>query len=160
MHTLERKNSGFHQDHSMSADAARVTIDRHNRGPSPERSDPYIEWALRFELGLQRAFERIRDWYRNAASLADEDLEAPSRETIIQAIRVIDQLKHQVMDRVAPEGTKLLEFRGVSLDSGGEISIELGSGPLAVTYRVESDGTATRMTFKNCKLIRTEQISR
>jgi len=96
----------------------------------------------------------------SAAALADEDLEAPSRETIVRAIEIINQLKVLVMDRVAPATATLLNLKGASLGSGGEISLELGSGPFAVTYRIESDGTVTELFFKNSRLIRRDQILR
>lgn len=145
----------------MSSAGARVAMVPHVSGaPSSERSDPYMEWALRFDQDLMRAGERIRTWYRSSAQLADEDLEAPSRVAFSRAIEAISQLKTMVMDRVAPTTAKLLDLKGVSLGSGGEISFELASGPFAVTCRVESDGGITQMYFKNNQLFRREHIPR
>lgn len=155
----DNQSAGF-RDYSISANTARVVMVQHACGPSPERSDPYMEWALRFEQGLKRADERIRVWSRDAASLADEDMEAPSRETIVRAIEIINQLKVLVMDRVAPATATLWNLKGVSLGSGGEISLELGSGAFAVTYRIESDCSVTELLFKNNRLIRRGQVPR
>ncbi|MCC6677088.1 MAG: hypothetical protein IT436_08085 [Phycisphaerales bacterium] len=159
MLTLDHPTAGF-RDYSISAASARVALAQLTCGPGPERSDPYTEWAIRFDQGLKRVDERIRVWSRDAAAFADEDLEAPSRETIVRAIEVINQLKLLVMDRVAPATATLLNVKGVSLGSGGEISLELGSGPFAVTYRIESDGTVTELFFRNNRLIRRDQIQR
>ncbi len=159
MLTLDHPTAGF-KDYSLSAASARVVMVQPACGPSPERSDPYMEWALRFDQGLKRVDQRIRDWSRDAAAIADEELEAPSRETIVRAIEIINQLKVLVMDRVAPATATLLNLKGASLGSGGEISLELGSGPFAVTYRIESDGTVTELFFKNSRLIRRDQILR
>lgn len=159
MLTLDHPTAGF-KDYSLSAGSTRVALVQPACGPSPERSDPYMEWALCFDQGLRRVDQRIRDWSRDAAALADEDLEAPSRETIARALEIINQLKVLVMDRVAPSTATLLNLKGVSLGSGGEISLELGSGSFAVTYRIESDATVTELFFKNNRLIRRDQIPR
>lgn len=159
MLALDSPTAGF-RDYSMSAASACVAIVQPAGAASPERSDPYMEWALRFDQGLKRADERIRAWARDAAALADEDLEPPSRETIVCAIEIVNQLKVLVMDRVAPATATLLNLKGASLGSGGEISLELGSGPFAVTYRIESDGTVTELFFKNNRLVRREQFPR
>lgn len=157
MHTLDHPTTGF-QDYSISAASARLATIRPACGPSSERSDPYTEWALRFDQGLKRVDERIRVWSREAASLADEDLEAPSREAIVRAIEIVNRLKELVMDRVAPATAKLLNLNGVSLGSDGEISFELGSGPFALTYRIESDGAVTELFFLYNQLIRRSRI--
>ncbi len=159
MLTLDHATAGF-RDYSVSAASARVAMVQPAGGPSPERSDPYVEWALRFDQGLRRADERIRGWSRDAAALADEDLEAPARDTTVRAIEIINRLKVLVMDRVAPSTATLLNLKGASLGSGGEISLELAAGPFAVTYRVESNGTVTELFFKNNRLIRRSQIPR
>lgn len=159
MPTLEHPSASF-RDYSVSAASTRVAIDQYSRGPGLERSDPHTEWAIRFDQGLKRAEERIRAWSRDAGALADEDLQAPSRDAMDRAIEVINLLKVLAMDRVPPAQTTLLNLRGVSLGSGGEISLELGAGPLAVTYRVESDGAVTELHFMNNRLIRRDQIPR
>lgn len=147
-------------DYSMSAAGARLSIVQPAGASCPEQSHPNVEWELRFDQGLKRADERIRSWSRDGAALADEDLQAPSRDTIVRAIEIINQLKVLVMDRVAPATATLLNLRGTSLGSGGEISLELGSGPFAVTYRIESDATVTELIFKNNLLIQRSQILR
>lgn len=147
-------------DYSMSSADSRIAMVQPVGVPCPERSHPNVEWELRFDQGLKRADERIRSWSRDGAALADEDLQAPSRDTIVRAIEIINQLKVLVMDRVAPATKTLPNLRGTSLGSGGEISLELGSGPFAVTYRIESDATVTELLFKNSLLIRRAQILR
>lgn len=159
MHTLDYPTAGF-CDYSINGARTQVVGGQPIWGPSSERSDPHTEWALRFDKGLKRADERIRMWSHDAASLADEGLEAPSRETIVRAIEIINRLKVLVMDRVAPATATLLNLKGVSLGSGGEISLELGSGPFAVTYRIESDGTVTELFFKNHRLIQRVPVLR
>lgn len=144
----------------MSAASARVVYVQPVSGFSPERSDPYVEWAIRFEQGLRRAEDRIRAWSRDAASLADDDLEAPPREAIVRAFELIDELKERVMDRVAPSNATLMNFKGASLGTGGEISFEFVTGSLAVTYRIEPDGTVTKLLFQNNKLIHREHPAR
>lgn len=62
------------------------------------------------------------------------------------------------MDRVAPSDAVLFDLKGASLGSDGEISLELGSGPFAVTYRIDSDGAVTVLRFKDNRLIRRERI--
>jgi len=145
-------------DYSQSAGSARLVMVQPVCGPSLERTDPYMEWATRFDQGLRLADQRIREWSRDAAAIADEELQPPSRDTITRAIEIIHQLKVLVMDRVAPSTATLLNLKGASLGSGGEISLELGSGPFAVTYRIESDSTVTELFFKNNRLIRRAQI--
>lgn len=152
MLTLDRPNACF-RDYSMSAASAHVALVPSAFGASTERSDPRMEWALRFDQGLRRAAERIHDWSRDSFLLADDDLEAPSSTCFERAYDMINWLKAQVMDRVVPADEAMLNFRGVSLGSGGEISFELGSGPIAVTYRIEIDGTVTQLFFFNNKLI-------
>ena len=147
-------------DYSMSSADSRIAMVQPVGVPCPERSDRKVDWALRFDQGLRRADECIRSWSRDGAALVDEELQAPSRETVVRAIEVIRQLKVHVMDRVAPATATLLNLRGTSLGSGGEISVELGSGPFAVTYRIESDATVTELLFKNSLLIRRAQILR
>lgn len=152
---------GAVQDHSMSGDIARFAlVGPVGGGSSLESSDPYRDWAIRFEHGLALAEDRIRAWERNPAALAEEDLEPPSREAVSRAISVIDQLKTLVMDRIQPASSTLLNLKGVSLGTGGEISLELGAGPFAITYRIEPDGSLTAMHFKNHRLDRHEQIPR
>jgi hypothetical protein len=159
MFAIDHPTAGF-RDYSLSAGSARVVMVQPACGPSPERSDPYMEWALRFDQGLKRVDQRIRDWSRDAAALADEELEAPSREAIVRAIEIINQLKLLVMDRAAPATATLLNLKGASLGSGGEISLELAAGPFAVTYRIESDGSVTKLFFNNNQLIRRELLDR
>lgn len=159
MLTLDNPTAGI-RDYSISAASAHVALVPSACGASAERSDPRMEWALRFDQGLKRAAERIRVWSRDSASLADDGLEVPSREAITRAFEIINEMKVLVMDRVAPVTATLLNFKGASLGSGGEISLELGSGPFAVTYRIEPDGTVTELFFCNNQLFHREQFAR
>lgn len=157
MLTRDRPNAGF-IDYSLSAPATRVTTAHPLSGSGLERTDQSTEWAIRFDQGLKRAQERVLGWSRDAAFLADDGFEAPSRNSILRAIEIIDRLREQVMDRVAPAATTLLNLKGVSLGSGGEISFELGSGGLAVTYRIDTDGAVTELLFKNNRLVGRDKV--
>ncbi|MCW5777528.1 MAG: hypothetical protein KIS87_13910 [Phycisphaeraceae bacterium] len=148
---------GAVRDHSMSGDGLGRRI---GGGSRLESSDPYMDWAIRFEHGLTLAEDRIRAWERDPAALVEEDIEPPSRESVARALRVIDQLKTLVMDRVHPGSSILLNLKGVSLGTGGEICFELGAGPFAITYRIEPDGSLTAMHFKNHRLVRDELVPR
>ena len=159
MLTLDNPTAGV-RDYSMSAGSAHLALVPSACGASAERSDPRMEWAIRFDQGLKRAAERISVWSRDSASLADDGLEAPSREAIARAFEIMNKMKVLVMDRVAPVTATQLNFKGVSLGSGGEISLELGSGPFAATYRIEPDGTVTELFFFNNELLRREHFTR
>lgn len=158
MLTLDNPAAGI-TDYSMSADSAHVALVPSACGASAERSDPRFEWALQFERALKRAAARIDGWSRDSDSLADDDLESPTRACLARASQMIDRLKAKVMDRVLPTDEAMLCFKGASLGSAGEISFELGSGPIAVTYRIEPDGSITQLFFYNNKLIRREQFT-
>lgn len=127
---------------------------------STERSDPYFEWALRFHQDLNHFEDRLLGWARDPASLADDDFDPPSRATISMAIEIVRSLKVLTMDRVAPDNATRLNFRGASVGSAGEISLELAAGPSAETYRIETDGTVTRLIFSNHRLVRQEMHPR
>lgn len=147
-------------DTSMSAASARVGLVSPTAGGN-ERSDPRLEWALRFDQGLKRAAERIRAWARDPEGLADDGLVAPTHEAIARAFDYITQWEERVMDRVVPDAALLLHFWGASLGSGGEISFDFGFGPYeAITYRVEPDGAVTKLVFFKNELQRREQIAR
>lgn len=159
MLTLNNSTAGI-RDYSMSEDRARVVRIQSDQCASAERSDPRVAWALRFDQGLKSAADRIRVWSRDSASLTDDGLEVPSRDTVARALKAIEEMKELVMDRVAPVNATLLNFKGVSLGSGGEISFELGSGAYAVTYRIEPDCSITELFFCNNELFHRERFSR
>ena len=149
MHTLGPQTSGI-GNHATSATFVRATESTVAHGLSV---DPYQDWAIRFERGLNAAAERIRGWMRDPASLASDDLIAPSPEATSRAFEVIDELKKQVMDRVAPRSEALLEFRGVAPGPDGEIDVELASNDMAVTYRIEPDGGVFALFFRDNRLV-------
>lgn len=143
----------------MSAACVRLYRVSSGSGARAECSDRRTEWDLQFEEGLKRADERVRAWSRDAGELADEGLEAPTREAIDRARQVIEEMKVAVMDRAAPVGVPLWNFKGVSLGSDGEISFELVSGPWALTYRIEPDGSVMEMVFHQDRLVRRDRVA-
>jgi hypothetical protein len=122
------------------------------RGVCVELSDPYAEWAVRFNRGLRRARERIVLWLQDGAALADEGLEAPSYHAVVTALEIIERL--YVRER-CPANAATLDLKGASLGTGGEISLEFARGSRALTYRIEPDGTVVALLFDANKLIGT-----
>jgi hypothetical protein len=116
-----------------------------------------MEWAKRFEQGLETVRARITDWSRDPTPLTDEDKDPPSSRAFARAMEIVEGLEVQVMDRVPPQGASMLNLRGASVGSGGEISIELAGGRYACTYRIEADGSVTKMIFRDHRLIGTPQ---
>lgn len=153
MSTLDHPASGF-QKYFISDASTRVAQIQPNSGATPEKSDRYTDWALRFEQSLKKVEDRIRDWSRDPSALTEEGLEAPSTDAITSALSVIRALETMAMDRVPSNYSVLLDLIGASVGSDGEISLELASGPFAMTYRIQVDGNVSRLFFRDNRLVR------
>jgi hypothetical protein len=141
------------------------SLDVHQQNWKPpstgaECSDPRMEWAKRFEQGIESIRARITEWSRNPTALTDDDIEPPSSKVFARAMEIVDvlkvqveALKVQVRDRLPPQDATLLNLKGVSVGYGGEISIELAGGRLEHTYRVDADGSFTEMFFRDHRLL-------
>ncbi len=123
-----------------------------------ERSDACSEWARRFNDDLRRAEQRLREWRRDPSVLEDDDTIAPSIIVIDRAMEVSKRLRALAMDRVAPRGALLLNLRGVAAGPDGEICFEFEKGPIAMTTRVEPDGTVVQLSFMGDDLIHSAQV--
>lgn len=125
-----------------------------------ERSDRYSEWALKFEQDIKRLVDRLHAWSRNPQAIADDDYQTPTKATIALAVYVADGLKVMAMDRVGPSGATLLNVKGASIGSGGEITIELAAEDFAVTFRAEPNGMVTHSSFRDNRLVSTQTMQR
>jgi hypothetical protein len=118
-------------------------------GSSPNRSDLKEAVIESLMTGLIQAENKLLDWFRDPSALADDDTDAPTRDTIRRALAFTQRLKSSLSQ--LPEDGRPLPLRGVTVGTGGAISMEFALGPVAMTYVVKADGSAERMVFvSNC----------
>lgn len=145
-------------DHSASGSTIRV-IATATAWQNPARSDPYVQWATEFDESLNYAAQRVLDFSRYAKDNED-GIEPPTRAAVERSALHIQELRTLVMDRLLPPSTPRLRLCGVSLGSDGEICFELREGHVALTYRVEPDGSITAMWFLRGHLMDRARLDR
>ena len=96
-------------------------------------------------------------WWKAPDQFADDETAPPSRLACQQALRFVRQLKADGM-----QSWPLLSHlrpTGISVGSGGAVSVELAGGPLAMTFTFESDGSSEQFVFASGKLLARHQLA-
>lgn len=126
-------------------------------GSSPIGSDLKEAVIESLMAGLIQAENTLLDWFRDPAALADEDTDALSRDAIRNALTFTQRLKASLAQ--LPEDGRPLPLRGVTVGTGGAISMEFAVGPVAMTYVFKADGSAERMVFVSNRLRQRDPIT-
>ena len=124
-------------------------------GASLHRTDPQQRVIESVMGGLKIWEDTLLDWLRDPAALADDDVEVPACETIRRAIDFVQQLKSALTQ---PLEGQPLPMRGVSIGTGGAISIDFGVRDVVVTFEFYPDGSAERHDFRLDRLVRRTPI--
>lgn len=126
-------------------------------GSSPNSSDLKEAVIQSLMAGLVQAENTLLDWFRDPSALDDDDTDALSRDTIRNALKFTQSLKASLSQ--LPEDGRPLPLRGVTVGTGGAISMEFAFGPVAMTYVFKADGSAERMVFVSNRLRERDSIA-
>ena len=91
---------------------------------------------------------RLIEWGRDPSQLEDDDLEAPTTDTIVVAIRVAQFL----CDERLPAPTNVVP------DTDRGIVFERRQGPMFESVRIMHDGNIDVTRFENCHLVERHQL--
>jgi hypothetical protein len=91
----------------------------------------------------------LRQWQRDPSQLEDDDVQAPSSDTIRQAIQLAERLR----DQGVPPPTRVVP------DAHGGIVIEREAGRLFESYRISADGSVESREFEDCRLVKRMPLS-
>ena len=92
---------------------------------------------------------RLADWQRNPSQLADDELPAPSSETVRLAIQVAECLR----DRGTLPPTRIVP------DAHAGIVFEREVGRLFESYRISANGEVEFCIFEDCRLVQRTPLS-
>lgn len=124
-------------------------------GASPHWSDAIQQ----FIAGLGQFEDTLLAWLNDPSALADDETDPPSRETIKRAIDFTQRIQDAVTDRSLTVDTGFPRPRGVSIGTGGSISLEFELGAIGHTVVFEPDGRAESMAFVANRLIRRDSLN-
>lgn len=116
-------------------------------------TDPEFTIRRERERVLAAMIDRLLAWYRDPASVADDDVESPSRTGIRAAIELLRGMQSgQPWQGLTP--------RGVSVSTGGSISLAFRVNSHEVDYECDPAGNVECLVFHQGRLVLRRPIGR